>query len=60
VNSPLSITEAAQRLSISPFTLRAWLRQRRLPYHKLGRRVVIDPADIERFLANHRIEALTS
>jgi excisionase family DNA binding protein len=53
----LSIAEAAERLGVSPFTLRSWLRQRRLPYHRLGRRIVLDPADVETFLQGCRVEA---
>ena len=53
----LSVVEAAGRLGVSRFTVRSWLRQRRLAYHKLGRRVVLDEADVERFLEAHRVEA---
>jgi excisionase family DNA binding protein len=53
----LSLLEAAPILGVSPHTVRAWTRQRRLPYHKLGRRLVFDRADLERFLAEHRVPA---
>ena len=53
----LSVTEAAPFLGVSVFTVRAWIRQRRLPFHRLGRRIVLDQADLERFLAAHRVEA---
>lgn len=53
----LSVPEAASFLGVSVFTVRAWLRQRRLPYFRLGRRVVIAEADLERFLALNRVEA---
>lgn len=56
----LSVGEAAQRLGISKFTVRAWLRQRRLPFFQVGRRQVLDAADIERFLASNRVEAQES
>ena len=52
----LSIREAAIRLGISPFTLRTWLRQRKLPHYKLGRRVVLDPSDVETFFRKCRVE----
>jgi len=58
INRPLSIAEAAERLlGISPYTLRSWLRQGRIPYHRLGRRIVLDQADVEAFLAGCRVEA---
>lgn len=55
--SNLSIKVAAARAGVSPFTMRTWLRQRRLAYLRLGRRIVIDPADLERFLHSNRVEA---
>jgi len=53
----LSVKEAAPILGVSVFTVRAWIRQRRLPFHRLGRRIVLDPSDLERFLGAHRVEA---
>jgi excisionase family DNA binding protein len=52
----LSIPEAASRLRVSKFTLRRWLRQRRLAHYRLGRRVLLAEADVERFLAMNRVE----
>jgi excisionase family DNA binding protein len=53
----LSIDGGAAVLGVSRFTLRKWLRERRLPYHKVGRRIVLDRADLERFLRACRVEA---
>jgi excisionase family DNA binding protein len=53
----LSLREAAPVLGVSPHTIRAWARQRILPYHKLGRRLVFDRADLENFLTARRVEA---
>lgn len=53
----LSVDVAAARCGVSRYTLRAWLRQRRIPYHKLGRRVVLDAGDVEAFLLANRVEA---
>jgi excisionase family DNA binding protein len=54
----LSLTEAARRLGVSPHTLRAWARsQHRLPFYRLGRRLVFAVADLDAFLAAHRVEA---
>ena len=49
--------EAAPLLGVSRFTLRRWLRQRRLPYHRVGRRIVLDRRDLETFLRECLFEA---
>lgn len=53
----VSVVEAADWCGVSKFTMRAWLRQRRIPFFKLGRRVVVDAADVDAFLRAHRVEA---
>jgi excisionase family DNA binding protein len=45
-NEALTVTLAALRLGVSPFTVRSWLRQRRIPFFRLGRRIVIHAADV--------------
>ena len=37
---------AAKRLGISPHTLRMLVRQRRVPHHRLGRRIVFTADDV--------------
>ena len=51
------IPTAAERIGVSKYTLRNWLRQRRLPYIRAGRRILLVPEDVERFLQVHRVEA---
>jgi len=53
----LSVTRAAPILGVSPFTVRRWIRERRLPYHRVGRRIVLDERDLEAFLRRCRVEA---
>ena len=53
----LSVIGAAAVLGVSPFTVRKWVRERLLPYHRVGRRVVLDRRDLEAFLAENRVEA---
>jgi len=53
----LSVREAAPILGVSTFTVRAWIKQRRFPFHKIGRRIVLDREDLEAFLRAHRVEA---
>lgn len=46
------VREAAHVLRVSPFTLRKWARERRLPVIRLGRRAVrFDPAALDRLIA---------
>jgi excisionase family DNA binding protein len=53
-----SLRPAATFLGISEHTLRAWARQRRIPYIRLGRRLLFAQPDLESFLNAHRVEAL--
>jgi hypothetical protein len=53
-----SLKEGAARLGVSPFTLRLWaVYQNKIPYVRLGRRVVFRPADLEAFERQNRVEA---
>ena len=45
-----NVNEAAERLRISPWTVRSWLSQGRLPRIHAGRRVLVSEADIQKFL----------
>ena len=56
----LSIDEAADHLNISPFTLRAWVHQGRVPYIKLGSRVLFDKDDLRDFIEQHRVNLHSS
>jgi excisionase family DNA binding protein len=50
----LTIEEAAPRLKIAPKTLRNWLRDGKFPGFKLGRKWLVDAADVEHALATAR------
>ena len=50
----LSIREAAQRLSLSSWTLRAWIRQGKLRPVRLGSRLLIEPCELERLISAGR------
>jgi excisionase family DNA binding protein len=39
----LSITEAAKLISLSPWTIRKWIKQGKLTATRLGRRVCVTP-----------------
>jgi len=50
----LSVEAAAQALGgISPWTVRAWLSQRKLLKVKIGRRTMIAESELERFLSDN-------
>ncbi len=53
----LSVEEAAPILGVSVFMVRALIRRRELPHYRVGRRIVLDPDDLERYLRQHRVEA---
>ena len=44
----LSVSEAAPILGLSVHTIRAWIRERRVPFYRVGRRIVLDRADLEK------------
>ena len=52
----LSVEQAAPVLGVSVYMVRALVRQRRLPYYRVGRRIVLDQHDLEQFLQAHRVE----
>jgi excisionase family DNA binding protein len=53
----VGVAATATRMGVSPYTLRAWIRQGRIPFVRLGRRVLFDPADVDRFIKANRVEA---
>lgn len=46
----------ADLLQVSDRQVRRWMEQGVLPYHQLGDRRRIDPADVDTFLAERRVE----
>ena len=44
-------------LGVSVYMVRGLIRQGRLPYYRIGRRIVLDRRDLEQFLLAHRVEA---
>ncbi len=52
----LDLLEAAPRVGVSPHTLRAWVRRRKIPFYRCGRRIVFSQEDIDQFLADCRVE----
>lgn len=56
----LSLTEAAARLGVSPYTLRSWaVYQNRVAFLRAGRRLLFTPSDLEDFERRCRVEVRT-
>lgn len=53
----LNVKAAGRVLGVSPYTVRTWIREKRIPFFRCGRRIVLAMADLERFLADNRVEA---
>jgi len=51
----LSVSDAARAIGVSRATLYIMIAQRKLKSLKVGKRRLIETAEIERFLAAHRI-----
>jgi len=51
---PLSMTEAAEFLNVTPRWVKRAKEEGRLPYLKVGRHIRFDVADLEKFLAAAR------
>jgi excisionase family DNA binding protein len=52
----LDVDGAADYLGVTDRTIRRFVQQRRLPFHKVGKYVRSDPVDLDRYLAEHRVE----
>jgi excisionase family DNA binding protein len=53
----LSLEALEQRSDVSRHTWRVWLRQGRLPAVRLGRRLLVDEVDYQKFIAGNRVAA---
>jgi excisionase family DNA binding protein len=51
----LGIREAARLLSISHWSVRRWIRLGKLPAVKLGRRVLVEVAALQRLIDSNRV-----
>lgn len=46
----LGLKDAAAAVGLSPWTLRHWIRQGRLRAVRLGRRVMLEPGELQRLV----------
>jgi excisionase family DNA binding protein len=56
----IDINEAATRLGVSPRFVRRLVDERRIPFHKIGKFVRFDPADVDRYIVRGRVDAARS
>ncbi|MBN2416791.1 helix-turn-helix domain-containing protein [bacterium] len=56
----LNTDEASDLLGIKPWTLRAWVSQRRIPYVKIGRCVRFNRQALEEYVQQNTIEPVTA
>ena len=56
----LDIKGAAHMLSSTTWTVRNLLWAKKIPFVKIGRRFLIDPADIRAFIARAKAEQMTA
>jgi excisionase family DNA binding protein len=53
----LTVVETAKTLRISQGTVRAWVLNRKIPYVKVGSRVLFKQADIQSFINRNTVQA---
>jgi excisionase family DNA binding protein len=53
----LTIAEGAAHLRLSIFTVRSWIFQKRIPFVRLGRRVLLRREDLEKLVNDGLVEA---
>lgn len=51
----VGLVDAAPILGVSPYTLRTWVRQRKIPFYRCGRRIVFSQTDLDLFLEGCRV-----
>lgn len=54
VSNLLSLQQSAARLGISVHTVRKLIARGAIPRIKLGRRVLVDPQDLQDFIGRHK------
>jgi excisionase family DNA binding protein len=55
----LRVDEAAEVLGMSPRHVRRLVQERRVAFHRFGRSIRLEPADIEAYIEASRVEPIT-
>jgi excisionase family DNA binding protein len=53
----IDIDQVAARLGVTPRFVRRLVDERRIPFHKIGKFVRFDPADIDSYIVRGRVES---
>lgn len=56
----LSVNQLAEILGLRPITIYEWVQARKIPFVKLGKRVLFRPKDIESFIESNRVSYRTN
>jgi excisionase family DNA binding protein len=51
----LNNQQAAELLNISPHSLRGYVSRGMIPYVKIGRRTLFDPADLQEYVESRKV-----
>jgi excisionase family DNA binding protein len=54
-----SVEQAAELLGISPWTVRSYLKQGRLPAVRIGRRVLLQEEDLQQFVTASKAQPIS-
>lgn len=54
MNQLYDVNDAARQLAVSPWTVRAWIRQGKLRPVRIGRLVRLDEDELSRFVASNK------
>jgi excisionase family DNA binding protein len=57
-NQLLSVSQAAKELTHGPFWLYEQVRLKKIPYHRIGRRIFFSQDDLDAYIAKSRVAAL--
>jgi excisionase family DNA binding protein len=60
MNQLLNVEDAARLLAISPWTIRAYLKEGKLFPVRIGRRVLLEESELQRFIAESRTRVPSS
>ncbi len=52
----MSVSQLAEVLGLKQITIYEWVRENKLPFIKLGRRVLFHPHDVEEFINENRVK----
>ena len=55
----LTVEQAAKQMNMSVSHVRRLVSERRIAFHRLGRRVRLDPVDVRAYVDEGRVEPIT-